>query len=85
MVSLPRMRDERVRILQQFVRSRLAVDRPVTADTRLVSDGLLDSMGLVLLAAFAEERFGVRLDDADLRDGQLETIANIVALIDRRS
>ena len=40
-------------------------------------------MGLVLLAALVEERFGVRIDDAEIGPGHLETIAEILSLIDR--
>jgi len=74
-------------VLVEFVRTNLlaGADGPIKPQTRLVSDGVLDSMGLVLLAGFIEERFGVRVEDADLRAGELETVADIVALIDRRS
>ena len=80
------MADDRARALVEFVRTNMLVgtDLPITPETRLVSDGVLDSMGLVLLAGFIEERFGVRVEDADLRAGELETVADIVALIDRR-
>ncbi|HSV05306.1 MAG TPA: acyl carrier protein [Candidatus Binatus sp.] len=80
------MREERVRILTDFVQANLLADRSrrVTPYTRLLRDGMVDSMGLVLLAAFVEERFNVRLEDADLRNGGAETIADIAALIDAR-
>jgi acyl carrier protein len=79
------MADDRARELVEFVRTNLlgAADAPVTSQTTL-NGGLLDSMGLVLLAAYVEERFGVRVDDADLRTGELATIADILALVDRR-
>jgi acyl carrier protein len=80
------MADDRAREIVQFVRANLlaGADAPITPETRLLSDGAVDSMGLVLLAGFIEERFGVRIDDADLRAGELETIADILGLIDRR-
>ena len=79
------MPDDRHRVLLDFVRTKLLSDErsDLTADTRLISDRVVDSMGLVLLAAFVEERFGVRVDDADLRAGGVETVAEMVALIDR--
>ena len=40
-------------------------------------------MGLVLLAAFVEERFGVRVDDSDVRAGGFDTVSDILKLIDR--
>jgi acyl carrier protein len=80
------MADDRARALMEFVRTNLLAGRDgsITPETRLLTDGLVDSMGLVLLAGFIEERFGVRIDDADLRAGELETIADILALVDRR-
>lgn len=80
------MADDRARVLLDFVQTRLLLDdgRPLDADTRLLSERVVDSMGVVLLAAFVEERFGVRVDDVDLREGQLETINGILQLIDRR-
>jgi len=80
------MPDERADVLLDFIRAKLLVgeERAVTADTPLVSDRIVDSMGLVLLAAFVEERFGVRIDDGDLRESDLESVTDILALIDRR-
>ena len=80
------MVDDRARLLLDFVQTRLLLDEScrLDGDTRLLSERVLDSMGVVLLAAFVEERFGVRVDDVDLREGQLETINGILALIDRR-
>ncbi len=73
-------------MLERYIRSNLLVDpaRQIDPDTALVSDGLVDSMGLVMLAAFVEESFGVRIDDAEMRAGSLETIAEILALVDAR-
>ena len=80
------MSDPRAAALLDFIREKLLVDdgRALTPETRLVSENVVDSMGLVLLAAFVEERFGVRVDDADLRTGELDTVADILALVDRR-
>ena len=79
------MSDDRCRVLLDFVRTKLLSDERLAprADTRLVSERVVDSMGLVMLAAFLEERFGVRVDDADLRAGGVVTVADMVALIDR--
>lgn len=79
------MTDDRAHLIERYIRSHLLVDRDkaLGPDTPLISEGLVDSMGLVLLAAFVEERFGVRIDDADLRAGALETIDDILALVDR--
>lgn len=80
------MSDARADVLLQFVRTKLVQDTASmpTETTRLVTEHVVDSMGLILLAAFVEERFGIRIDDADFRAGEMETIADVVTLIDRR-
>ena len=81
------MVDDRARVLAEYICGRLLADRSraVDVDTTLVGDGMLDSMGVVILAAFVEERFGVRVDDADIRAGELQTIGSILRLLDRRA
>ncbi|MFN8542854.1 MAG: acyl carrier protein [Candidatus Binatia bacterium] len=80
------MADDRAALLADFIRQKLLPDddRPVGPDTRLLTEGLIDSMGAVMLAAFIEERFGVRFDDSELRAEQLETIREILRVVDRR-
>jgi acyl carrier protein len=80
------MADPRVTLLERFVREELLADAtlPVTPHTRLLSDGLIDSLGAVRLAAFVEETFGVRFDDSEIRGGELETIAGILDVVDQR-
>jgi acyl carrier protein len=77
------MDDPRASALLDFVRHYFAAGRemPVTVDTPLLSEGLLDSMGLTLLAAFVEEQLGVAFDGTELRVGRRETIRDILALI----
>ena len=77
------MDDPRAPLLLDFVRRYFAVGReaPVTLDTPLLSEGLLDSMGLTLLASFVEEQFGVPFDGTELRAGRHESIRDLLALI----
>ena len=79
------MTDDRGAVLEEYIRSKLLA-RPASLapDTALRADGLVDSMGMVLLAQFVEQRFGVAVSDGDLRAGELNTIARILAFVDRR-
>jgi acyl carrier protein len=79
------MSDARAQVIADFVRASLLQDpsRAVAADTPLLKAGLIDSMGYVLLAAFVEERFGVQITDADLRSGELDSIGDLLAFLDR--
>jgi acyl carrier protein len=81
------MVDSRAQVLLDFVRRNLdsEADVDVTLDTPLLSDGLIDSMGLTLLAAFVEEEFHVPFDGTELRAGGPETIRALLDLIARRS
>ena len=78
------MNDPRVKVLADYV-ATLQVDRGRTFDaaTPLLTERILDSMGMVMLAAFVEERFGVRVDDAEFRAGGLERLGDVLALVDR--
>jgi acyl carrier protein len=80
------MADPRVTVLERFVREEILADAtaPLTPHTLLLSDGLIDSLGAVRLAAFVEETFGVRFDDSEIRGGELETIAGILEVVDQR-
>jgi acyl carrier protein len=80
------MADPRAALLESFIRDELLVDHhvQVRADSRLLSEGLIDSLGAVRLAALVEETFGVRFDDSELRPGELETIDDILAAVDAR-
>ena len=86
LLATKRMQDPRFRTLERYIQANLLIDpgQELTPDTRLVTEGFLDSMGIVMLAAFVEDEFGVQVDDAELREGQLETIAAILALVDER-
>jgi acyl carrier protein len=77
--------DARGAILADYIRTKLTArpDATLAADTPLRGDGLVDSMGMVLLAAFVEQQFGVAVDNGDLRAGELDTIARILAFVDR--
>jgi len=78
------MDDPHASQLLDFVRQYFGAgrDAPITLDTPLLSEGVLDSMGLTLLASFIEEHFGVPFDGTELRAGRHETVRHLVALID---
>ena len=72
--------------LKTFIEENLVRDKssgPVTADESLLQRGVLDSLGLMNLIAFIEEKTGVRIADDDVMLENFETINAIVATIDR--
>jgi len=59
-------------------------NRVIGADEPLISSGLIDSFSLMDLALFAEDSFGVRIEDTELNAGTFDTLAQLAALIQTR-
>lgn len=53
----------------------------LTASTPLVSGRILDSLALLKLVAFLEERYGIQIEAHEADAAHLDTIAQIVALV----
>lgn len=58
---------------------------PIQPDSRLMEMGLLDSMGLVRLIQFVEERFGISIPDADVTPDLFASPADLAAYISGRA
>ncbi len=56
---------------------------PVDRDTPLLEAGVLDSINLVRLVQFLEERFKISISDADLGAELFESPATVAAYIGR--
>jgi acyl carrier protein len=72
--------------LREFVGSTLMKGRPLiplTNDLSLIENGILDSVGIVQLLAFIEERLHVHVPEGDVVPEHFETIDRLVQLIDR--
>ncbi len=55
----------------------------VTRDTLLLEAGVLDSINLVRLVQFVEERFGIKIPDEDLGADIFETPASVAAYVEK--
>jgi acyl carrier protein len=53
-------------------------------DTSLVDQGIIDSTGILEVAAFLESEFGIKVADSELLPENLETIGNIAAFVARK-
>lgn len=53
-------------------------------DESLTQSGVLDSMGVLELIMFVEERFGVSVPDEDTRPENLDSVARIVNYVSTR-
>ncbi|MEO8756676.1 MAG: acyl carrier protein [Devosia sp.] len=57
---------------------------PVTPETPLLEAGVLDSINLVRLVQFLEERFKISIPDADMGAELFESPASVSAYVARR-
>lgn len=58
--------------------------RQISADQPLISSGIIDSFGLVDLALFVEESFGVRIEDVELTASVFDTTQELTQLISQK-
>ncbi len=58
--------------------------RVISADEKLISDGLVDSFSLVDLGLFIEDTFGVRIEDTELNAETFDSLEQLAALIQSR-
>jgi acyl carrier protein len=67
-------------VISHFISQELVRDPalpPLTGETSLIESGILDSLSLLQLVVFLEERFGISVGDADLLP---ENFANLNAI-----
>ena len=76
--------------IQSYLADYLAGELPhhaggalITADSRLIDDGLLDSRTLWQLVSFLEDSFGIEVATEDIVPENFETIPLIAALVER--
>lgn len=66
----------------RFVRSELAYDdADVGESTDLIGAGVIDSMSLLRLVSFLEERFGIEVDDESLVPDNFRSIESIESYV----
>lgn len=69
-------------ILLSYFAEKSAKAKNLAQDESLLDRGLLDSMAIVKLIAFIEERFGVQLGDDEFDPDNFETVDAIAKLIE---
>jgi acyl carrier protein len=55
--------------------------QPLATETSLMDNDLIDSTGILELVTFLEERFAIRVADADIVPANLDSIASIAAFV----
>ena len=67
--------------LIQFLARDSRVEGELDAGTELIDSGIIDSLMIVDLLAFVEQRFGVALRGGDVRPANLRTVACLATVI----
>ena len=75
--------EQRVR---KFIVENFYVTDPssIDDDTLLVTNGIVDSTGMLEVIAFLEEQFGVRVGDQEMTPENLESISRIAGFVSRK-
>lgn len=66
--------------LEKFILSELAFNkdqRSIASDEDILSMGVVDSMGIIRLVAFIEEKFGITVKDEDIVPENFQNIDSI--------
>ncbi|RME11348.1 MAG: acyl carrier protein [Ardenticatenia bacterium] len=72
------------KVIEQFILDDLLLGMrqdPIAPDESLISSGILDSLALLRLITFLEERFGIAIEDHEVMQDNFETIARMEAFV----
>lgn len=71
--------------IREYISTELMMgdDSSLKNDTPLWG-GVIDSVGLMQLITFIEERFEIEVDDDELTSAHFGTVGDIAALVDRK-
>jgi D-alanine--poly(phosphoribitol) ligase subunit 2 len=78
------MNDVEQSILEHIREVASASQTRIERDTGLLETGLLDSINLVGLIQFLEERFGIRIPDSDIGSDLFASPASLIAYVEAR-
>ena len=74
------VRDE----LEKFILNELAVDQDrqsIEPDEDLIMQGIIDSMGVIKLSTFMEEKFGIKVSDMDMVPENFQNIESLTRFV----
>ena len=74
-------------VIEQFITDELIMPdgrRTISPDESLISSGVIDSLGILRIIAFIEERFGISVDDEEVIPTNFETINTIRSLVENK-
>ncbi len=82
MSAVTALADDLVRMVNRDVSLDPAV--AIDLDTDLLMTGLVDSLGVVEIVAWLEERLGIEIEPADIVLEHFQTVSLMLAYVERR-
>ena len=70
--------------LRQFLETRAPKDVSFTDEESLLTSGVLDSLMMLDLVGFIEERFGTSVDEDEMMPENFESIDYLVRFVERK-
>ena len=74
-------------VLERFIIDDLIIGvsrNKIDPNESLIANGVIDSLAILQLIAFIEERFGVTIDDSEVTPDNFQTINVMKALIEEK-
>jgi len=73
------------KIRQYVIETSYANPDQVKDESLIFAEGLLDSMGFILLINFIEDTFGIKAKDSELLEDNFESINAMANFVERKS
>lgn len=73
--------------LKEYISAEISGPSGQTAigdETKLIESGVLDSLSVLKLVTFLEERFAIRVDPDEVVSDNFETLASLTNLVSRK-
>ncbi len=74
--------------IRTFIASNLLYSKdgfPHPDDASLLREGIIDSLGVVELVEFLQTRFGVKVEQQDVRPDNFDSVAKMAAFVRRKT
>ncbi|HPN36282.1 MAG TPA: phosphopantetheine-binding protein [bacterium] len=73
--------------LTEYILREIAVEHgkeSLESDENLLSQGLIDSMGILKLVSFIESNFGIKVDNEDIVPENFETLNDMSRFVEKK-
>jgi acyl carrier protein len=74
-------------VIREFIQNEIiqqVLDKPLEDNDQLVESGIVDSLGIMSLLSFLEDKFSVQIPSEDLNPENFASVTTIAALIERQ-